>query len=243
MYRQHELLYLLSEPGMPALHVAVRRDLRQIIALRKGDNVRRLQVLDIGGRKSDYTIGLGVDITVLDLPRTSDLQKQLQLGLTRALIEQTKRRRSNIRDIVLGDVMDDKLPAASFDVVVAVEVIEHVERDEDFVCSAARLLRKNGTCYLTTPNGEAIPNTNPDHVRHYTEAEFRAVLSKSFADVKVRRAVKTGRMWQRSLKPRKMRHPIATAVTMAAAYVNRHQPVGSSAHAAHLIAQCTKGSA
>jgi SAM-dependent methyltransferase len=243
LYRPHELLYLIAEPGMTALYGVVGRDLRRIVARCRPHDTQRLQVLDIGGRKSGYTIGLNADITILDLPRTTDRQKQLQLGLTQNITEQIKRRRSNVIKIVLGDVTANTLPAASFDVVVAVEVIEHVQRDADFVRAAARLLRKNGVCYLTTPNGEAVPNTNPDHVRHYTEAEFHSVLSKAFDDAQVRCAVKTGRIWQRSLRPRKMKHPIATAVTMGAAYVNRRQRVRSPKHAAHLIAECTKSQA
>lgn len=87
-------------------------------------------------------------------------------------------------------VQDSKLPApdASFDVVIALETIEHVEDDRPFVEELARVLRSGGTLLLSTPNrlitnpGTTITDrpVNPLHVREYTKQELGELLPDSF---------------------------------------------------------------
>jgi 2-polyprenyl-3-methyl-5-hydroxy-6-metoxy-1,4-benzoquinol methylase len=52
-----------------------------------------------------------------------------------------------------GD-LNESLPYsdASFDAVVALEVIEHLENPRHFVREIARILKVNGRCLITTPN-------------------------------------------------------------------------------------------
>jgi SAM-dependent methyltransferase len=48
------------------------------------------------------------------------------------------------------------LPAASFDVVIAAEVIEHLENPRAVVREMFRLLRPGGRALLSTPNNESF---------------------------------------------------------------------------------------
>jgi 2-polyprenyl-3-methyl-5-hydroxy-6-metoxy-1,4-benzoquinol methylase len=48
------------------------------------------------------------------------------------------------------------LPAASYDVVVAAEVIEHLENPRSMVRDIFRILRPGGRIILTTPNNESL---------------------------------------------------------------------------------------
>lgn len=64
----------------------------------------------------------------------------------------------------------EDMPDKSFDVVVCLDVIEHVERDRDFIGHLVRVARK--TVFVTTPNYTISRNRNPYHVREYTPAEF-----------------------------------------------------------------------
>jgi len=50
-----------------------------------------------------------------------------------------------------------RLGVASFDLVVAVEVIEHVESPINFLRNIARLLSPDGVAVITTPNVDSLP--------------------------------------------------------------------------------------
>lgn len=73
------------------------------------------------------------------------------------------------RDVTTGD-----LPAGRFDLVVAGEVVEHLDRPGHLFTAAARLLEPDGRLVLTTPNPYALwrsyqnlrgrPIENVDHV-------------------------------------------------------------------------------
>src|SRR5207245_11202270 len=70
----------------------------------------------------------------------------------------------------------------SFDVVVSFEVIEHLERQEDFVAEAARVLTDNGLFLVSTPNRDVYLKDqppNPYHVRDFDHGEFSTVLGRS----------------------------------------------------------------
>ncbi len=67
----------------------------------------------------------------------------------------------------------EEIGTRSFDWVVAMDVIEHVEDDEDFL---AQLVRVAETVFFSTPNWNCSRCTNPFHVREYTPAELRTLL-------------------------------------------------------------------
>lgn len=50
------------------------------------------------------------------------------------------------------------LPDASFDAVVSIEVLEHLENQSRFMGEALRVLRPGGTVILTTPNILSLPS-------------------------------------------------------------------------------------
>ena len=91
-----EILYLCLEPFMAPIHVIVRRRLKEIMRAGSPDPA----VLDVGGRKSHCTIGVPAQITISDLPRETDIQKRLNLGITQDIMEQTLKRRSNVREML-----------------------------------------------------------------------------------------------------------------------------------------------
>jgi SAM-dependent methyltransferase len=90
-------------------------------------------------------------------------------------------------------VRDSVLPVndSAFDVVVALETVEHVGDDRSFVAELARALRPGGELLLSTPNrlvtnpGTSISArpANPLHVREYTRQELRDLLDDLFDDV------------------------------------------------------------
>jgi SAM-dependent methyltransferase len=183
----------------------------------------RPSLLDVGGRKSHYTIGVPAGTTISDLPRETRLQEQLNLGIDRRIIAQTGRRRTNVRAILLDDMTRSSLPDACFDCVVAVEVLEHVERDDRFVAQVRRVLKPGGVFLMTTPNGDFVKNTNPDHIRHYTRDQLVALLSTEFTSVDVIYAIRGGYFRKLGLRSWSARHPLRTALSMAGNLVNAVQ--------------------
>jgi SAM-dependent methyltransferase len=236
-----ELIYLAAEPFLPPLHRKVRRRLSEVATAHS----LKLNLLDVGGRKSHYTIGLPAEITITDLPRESETQHQLNLGLTQEIIDSNQARRSNVRRVLYDDMTRSNLPSDSFDCVVAVEVLEHVEEDENFVREVHRVLKPRGLFLMTTPNGDSVKNTNPDHKRHYRRAQLSALLGRHFKDVEVEYAIRGGKFRTLGLLSWSPRRPLQTALSIVGNTVNslqsapeslKHQPNGTR----HLIATARK---
>lgn len=73
----------------------------------------------------------------------------------------------------------------SFDKIVMIEVIEHIEKDNLAISELARVLKQNGRLFLTTPNGNEVKKTSPFHLRHYTPRELKILLNRYFDNVNI----------------------------------------------------------
>ena len=218
-YTPYEVARKGLEPFLPPLYKQVRTRL-----LGEVQNIGRdCSVLDVGGRKSPYTIGIPARVTVIDLPRETEIQNSLNLGINDAIVEQVKKRRSNIEDVVFGDMTCSSFPDNSFDFVVSVEVLEHVEEDEKFVSEVSRVLKPGGRFLMTTPNGDFVENHNPDHKRHYKREQLRELLKKSFDDVEIEYAVAGGYYRKLGLRSWSARRPLRTLSSVVGNVVNSIQ--------------------
>lgn len=217
--KRFEMIYLCTEPFFPPLYQIVRSRLQPIIKFFP----YRPKVLDVGGRKSHYTIGIPAAITVTELPRETEVQKMLNLGITPKIIEITKHRRSNLAAILFDDMTHSALRDGSFECIVAVEVLEHVEADSLFVKEVARVLKSEGVFFMTTPNGDFVANTNPDHKRHYTRQQLFSLLQSTFAEVKVDYAVVEGKYRKLGSKSVSLKHPLRSALSMVGNLVSSIQ--------------------
>lgn len=237
----YEYARLSMEPFLPPLYRRIRREIGKKLAGSGGT----ARILDVGGRKSPYTIGVDAKITIIDLPRESEVQKGLNLGIDPAVMEQTVSRRSNVLEMLVGDMTDSGLPGEAYDHVVAVEVLEHVEADDRFVSEVARVLRPGGAFIMSTPNGDWVENRNPDHKRHYRRTELESLLTRHFGEVSVEYAIVGGRYRSMGLRPWSLRHPVTTAGSALGNIVNTFQSSGRrirerAAGTHHLIAVATK---
>src|SRR6185503_2088638 len=95
-----EYVYLLAEPFLPPLYRKVRGQLLKIAKSKPNEP----DILDVGGRKSHYTVGVPANITIIDLPRESEIQRSLNLGINPEIIESTSMRRTNVREMLLDDM-------------------------------------------------------------------------------------------------------------------------------------------
>lgn len=235
-----EIARLVLAPALPPLAYRVRRDLKALIGRRN----QGLRLLDVGARNSPYTIGLPVRVTLLDVPRKSAMQTAYNLGVEeRDWAERIRRRRSNVEALFVQDFTRNSLPSASFDVVASVEVIEHVEQDEDFVREVARVLRPEGFAYLTTPNGDAIPIPSPQHVRHYTREQLDALCRRFFQDVSITYAIRLDRWHRLGHRGYSLKRPIRTLLTIGANVLQKMTDANDEVRmerTAHLIAVCRR---
>ena len=95
------------------------------------------------------------------------------------------------RDNVIFSVMDCTsldFPDETFDVVVSLEVIEHLGDSQRYLPEMRRVLKRDGVFILSTPNKavdspNSIKPLNPFHFKEYTVAELEETLSAHFPAV------------------------------------------------------------
>lgn len=238
----YEFMRWLTFPIMPTHLVTVRNNIKQLLKEhKKGKHIP--SVLDVGGRKSPYTIQLPANVTLLDVPQEEGTREALNLGFTKDILTTIQKKRSNIKDVIIEDMTASTLADASYDAVVCIEVIEHVEADAVFVKNIAKVIKKGGWAYFTTPNGDYIknegPNKNPDHVRHYTRLELQTLLEKYFDNVDVHYGIKTGKYRVQGLRSYSVKRPIQTLQSIFSNIINRIQSkdvTDTAEETAHLIA-------
>jgi O-antigen biosynthesis protein len=87
----------------------------------------------------------------------------------------------------VADLLALDLPAASFDVVCSFETIEHLPDQEAFLAHVARVLRPDGTLFVSTPHARVTDRSpaNPFHHVELSRADFEALLSRFFSDVEL----------------------------------------------------------
>ncbi len=75
----------------------------------------------------------------------------------------------------------------TFDAIISLQVIEHINDDIEFIAEAYRVLKPGGFLILTTPNAPMSLTRNPWHIREYTIEEFTELLSTKFDPKKIER--------------------------------------------------------
>jgi 2-polyprenyl-6-hydroxyphenyl methylase/3-demethylubiquinone-9 3-methyltransferase len=142
---------------------------------------RGRRVLDLGCRSGALTRHLleGNDVVGLDVDEAA-LAKAAALGI----------------ETVVADVEEPlPFPDASFDAVVAGELLEHLRFPDELVAEARRVLRPGGVFVGSVPNAYRLqsrlrflrgrpPEDDPTHLRLFSPAALRALLA-GFEDVRL----------------------------------------------------------
>jgi SAM-dependent methyltransferase len=217
----YEVIYVIATPFLPQLHGIVRKKLKEIVKP-FGKNA---ECLDVGGRKSPYTIGVSGKWTITDVPRESEIQKRLNLGINNEIITRTRKRRSNISQIVYDDITRSALPSETFNCVAAVEVLEHIREPDLFMKNIYHVLKRDGVFIMTTPNADhpgMQEIVGRDGELYYTKAALKAILSTYFGSaVQIEYAIRVGRWYTLGLHSWSYKHPVRTLLSMMANLVNR----------------------
>jgi len=148
-------------------------------------------------------------------------------------VEPSRRARAYAReklrlDIPAATLKEANFPGASFDVVVLVDVIEHLADPLDLLKEVSRVTKTGGIVYLVTPNIESLSarllgsrwwGLRPAHVQYFSPKTLSALLQKTGFEVVESRSY--GRIfswgyWLTRLEnyPRLLTAPIETAVNL-----------------------------
>jgi len=137
-----------------------------------------------GQRVLDVACGAGYGTNIL----AQVAAEATGLDIDAAAVRKAKRkyRRSNIK-FVAGDCYDMPFEAGSFDVVVANEMIEHIDDHDRFIDEVKRVLRPGGSLLVSTPNKPVYNRYKEPNVFHVSEMdipEFRDLLEHYFEHVR-----------------------------------------------------------
>ena len=74
--------------------------------------------------------------------------------------------------------------------IVSFHAIEHIKNDIGFIDEIYRVLKNAGLFIITTPNKAVrlpgnMPSWNVFHIREYTSAELKKLLTKKFKEVNI----------------------------------------------------------
>ena len=90
-------------------------------------------------------------------------------------------------DYLVADAERPPFLNSSFDVICAFEIVEHVQEPISLVRDLARLLKKNGALFISTPSvsrSSSCPD-NPHHHHEWSPSDFKALLEKNFSEVEM----------------------------------------------------------
>lgn len=82
---------------------------------------------------------------------------------------------------VVGDVTRAIFQTETIDVVVCFETIEHLVDYESCIAEVCRIMKRDGTLWISTPNASVSYMPSKYHIREFTFQEFRDLLAKHFS--------------------------------------------------------------
>ena len=141
---------------------------RSLLAYHRASKIVEGDILEVG-----TGMGYGVEMIAPKATRYISVDKQLP---------------SELHQFDNVEYYDMEVPPigfenSSFDAVVSFQVIEHIEKDIDFVREVSRVLRAGGKFVVSTPNAPMSLTRNPWHVREYNADELRNLLECNFSKV------------------------------------------------------------
>jgi SAM-dependent methyltransferase len=123
--------------------------------------------------------------------------------------------------IMVGELDDSYEPAAPFDLILMLDVLEHISKPDQLLRRAARVLAPGGRILVTTPAFNWLWTTHDElnhHVTRYTAGEMRSTVERSGLVT-----LENGYMFQSLVVP-KLIVRVKEALTSAPARIPRIPP-------------------
>lgn len=79
----------------------------------------------------------------------------------------------------------DSLEVCTFDIIVCIEVIEHLEYPKQLIVELKRRLKKGGVLVLSTLNHNSQYRKNHAHIGRFCVADFRKLMSEFFPYIRI----------------------------------------------------------
>ena len=139
-------------------------------------------------RKRVLDVGCGAGYGTAELAQTAREATGMDVSAEAVGYAQEHYGRPNVR-FELGSATEMPFADASFDLVVAFEVIEHLENWPQLLTEARRVLAPGGQLVVSTPNklyyaeSREQSGPNPFHTHEFEIEEFRAALGEVFPHV------------------------------------------------------------
>ncbi len=112
--------------------------------------IENKKVIDIG-------CGNGFMLEQIQKDNTDNNIKIFGLDNCKDLVKSTQKRLGNEATIIQASANKDiPFQESDFDIVVSTEVIEHIKYPDLYLREINRILKKDGTLYITVPNGTAF---------------------------------------------------------------------------------------
>jgi 2-polyprenyl-3-methyl-5-hydroxy-6-metoxy-1,4-benzoquinol methylase len=149
-------------------YIQTRRDLLERV-LKKYISKKKISILDLG-------CGTGFNYEVL-----KRFGHVTSLDYYEEPLQSCKKK--GIPNLVKGDAQNLKFKKGSFDVIVAIEVLEHLPNDIRALKNIDNVLKKNGIFIFTTPAHPFLWSTDDvisKHKRRYSKKELKTKISKNF---------------------------------------------------------------
>jgi 2-polyprenyl-3-methyl-5-hydroxy-6-metoxy-1,4-benzoquinol methylase len=83
-------------------------------------------------------------------------------------------------NVVQGNLVQTGFAAGVFDLITSLQTIEHLWEQPRFVAECERILAREGTLVLSTPNRLTFPSGNWYHTCELTAAEFTELVAPAF---------------------------------------------------------------
>jgi ubiquinone/menaquinone biosynthesis C-methylase UbiE len=151
------------------------------------------KILDLGSRRSPYTQSLPGLVVGVDLPSPDGAR----LGFNVANLKQFINR-NNLAVFGRGEELPFK--TETFDSVLMIEVIEHIEKDRKALKEIFAVLKPGGILVQSTPNGKTFPVPAKHHRRHYKPEELRSLMEEFFNFKLFWCLFPKGWLWRESVK-------------------------------------------
>lgn len=98
---------------------------------------------------------------------------------------------SNV-EVIPMDAQELNFPDMSFDVVIIYEAIYYLNKVDQFIAEAYRVLRKEGILIIATANPEwADFNPSPFSIKYYSASELEEIIKRRFPEVNIYGAFST----------------------------------------------------